>query len=130
MKKLLTMLGLSLVLSGFGIKSYSQSSGEIPAIVRKQAVKYLQYVNYCDTVPKLEKVGEKFEDRTGPMEVKDGIKDKITLYKMNNDCDWSNVPNYLTLTQAGIKKDGFSSGTVEGIISRDEKGKPVPLEDW
>jgi len=128
---LLTLLGMGMF---FGINAYSQNSlDSIPDAVKKQAVKYLKYVSYCDTVPQLEIVGLKFEDRTGENKEKDGIKDKITLYHIKNECDWINVPNYIIYTQIGLGNGKFSeTGKFDYIISKDkESWKPIPLkEEW
>jgi len=111
MKKTLSaLLGLGLGLS-LGINAYSQSpqgtqssqSEIIPELVKTQAAGYLKRVPYCLGVPIIKKVGEKIEDRTGLQNVKDGIIDKITLYKIENDCFWINVPNYIVYTQIGLK---------------------------
>jgi hypothetical protein len=130
-KTLLTFLGI-----GLGIilseNAYSQSSNEsVPDTIVKQASGYLKRVNYCPGEPILEKVGEKFEDRIGPMGVKDAVKDKITLYNLKNDCPWMNVPNYIVFTQAGLGGGKFSEkGTIESITSRDnDSWKAIPLEE-
>jgi hypothetical protein len=132
-KILLTLLGIGLGLS-LEINAYSQSSKEsVPDTIVMQAAKYLIRVNYCPGAPIIEKIGEKFEDRIGPMGVKDGIKDKITLYNLKNDCPWINVPNYIIFTQRGLDNGKFEEkGIIEDITSRDnESWKAIPLaEEW
>jgi hypothetical protein len=134
MKKLLAILGLSLVLSGFGKNSYSQSPKDsIPEAVKKKAAQYLSYAgSNCGSVPNVSLVGEKLEDREKMYEVKDGIKDKVSLYQIDNPCDWSNVPTHFTYVFYG-KKDGTfeKKGCFEeeGIISR-EGNKPVMPKNW
>jgi hypothetical protein len=126
----LLSLGLGLAL---GANAYSQSSQEkIPEIIKNKAAEYLKRVAYCPGDPIIEKIGEKFEDRTGPLGEKDGIKDKITLYAIKNNCPWINVPNYIIYTQIGLKKDVLSERfVIDEIISKDKDGKPVPLkEEW
>lgn len=132
MKK--TLLSLAFLL-GFGLNTsfYLQSSqDEIPEAVKKIAAEYLKRVPYCPGDPIIKKVGEKLEDRTGPQDVKDGIIDKTTLYEIKNDCYWMNVPTHVPYTQIGLKEGGFAEKgiVIDEIISRDEKGKPIPLKEW
>jgi hypothetical protein len=131
MRKTLLIL-LSAGLLGLGTNAFSQSSKEeIPEIVKNKATEYLKRISYCPGDPIIEKMGEKFEDRTGPLGEKDGIKDKITLYWIKNDCFYT-VPNYIIYTQIGLKQGGFAEKVVvDEVISKDEHGKPVPLkEEW
>lgn len=123
---------LTLLFFGLGINAFSQSSKEeIPELVKNKAAEYLKRVSYCPGEPIIEKMGEKFADRAGPLGEKDGVEDKITLYGIKNDCPFG-VPNYIIYTQIGLKTGGFAERVVvDEIISRDEKGKPVPLkEEW
>ncbi|MCK5624361.1 hypothetical protein KAI04_00795 [Candidatus Pacearchaeota archaeon] len=138
------MRKISLLLFGFsmllGVNAYSQSSKEkIPELVQEKAAEYLKWVNYCPGEPIIEKAGEKLEDRTSEQgmkikeEIKDGIKDKITLYHIKNDCPWINVPNYIVYTQIGLGNGTFlEKGSIEYIISRDDKTwESIPLkEEW
>jgi hypothetical protein len=129
MRKTLLILLLEL---GLGMNAFSQSSKEeIPEIVKNKATEYLKRISYCPGDPIIEKMGEKFEDRTGLLGEKDGIKDKITLYAIKNDCPF-NVPNYIIYTQIGLKQGGFAERVViDEIISKGKDGKPVPLkEEW
>ena len=131
MRKTLLIL-LSAGLLGLGTNAFSQSSKEeIPELVKNKAAEYLKRVSYCPGDPIIEKIGEKFEDRTGPLGEKDGIPDKIILYAIKNNCLYW-VPNYMIYTQIGLKQGGFAERTViDEIISKDKDGKPVPLkEEW
>jgi len=133
MRKMLLSFGLALSFGLFGVNAYSQvTQDSIPKQVEKKAIEYLKYVPYCDTIPKLEIIAEKFEDRTGPRRIEDGIKDRIRLYKINNKCEWTNVYNYIIFIQRGLGDGKFAErGIFEGIISKDKDGKPIPLErDW
>jgi hypothetical protein len=131
MKK--TLFGLLFLAGlGLGINASSQSPEEIPQLVKNKASEYLKRVSYCPGEPIIEKIGEKLADRTGPLGEKDGIKDKITLYAIKNDCPFF-VPNYMIYTQVGLKTGGFADKVViDEIISKDASGKkPAPLqEDW
>jgi len=129
-KTLLGLLFLGFI--GWGANAYSQSSEkEIPELVKSKATEYLKRVSYCPGDPIIEKIGEKFEDRTGPLGEKDGIKDRITLYGIKNDCPF-NVPNYIIYTQIGLKTGGYAErAVVDEIISKDGHGKSSPLkEEW
>jgi hypothetical protein len=117
---------------GLGMNAFSQSSKEeIPELVKNKAAEYLKRVSYCPGAPIIEKIGEKFADRTGPLDEKDGIKDKIILYGIKNDCPFG-IPNYIIYTQIGLKTGGYAEkAVVDEVISKDEHGKPVPLkEEW
>ena len=135
---LFAFLGMSLF---FGANAYSQSSRDsIPNLVQEKAAYYLTWAGInCPKEPIIEKVGEKLEDRTsetntkGEIGIKDGIKDKITLYHIKNDCPWINVPNYIIYTQIGLRNGKFlEKGIISYIISKDnETWEPIPLkEEW
>ncbi len=133
---LIALLGFSAL---FTINTYSQSpKDEIPEPVREAAVEYLTWIPYCLGEPIIEKVGEKLEDRTSQINtkdetgIKDGIKDKITLYHLMKKCEFFNISNYIIYTQIGLKNGGFlEKGKISHIISRDENAKSIPLtEKW
>lgn len=134
---LIALLGFSTL---FGINTYSQSSKEeIPEPVKEKAAEYLKRVQWCPGKPIIEKIGEKLEDRTSQINtkdeigIKDGIKDKITLYHLMNNCEFMNVPNYIIYTQIGLENGKFlEKGIISYIISKDkETGEPIPLnEEW
>jgi hypothetical protein len=123
---------LTLLFFGLGTNIFSQSSNEeIPESVKTKAAEFLKRVSYCPGNPIIEKMGEKLEDRTGPLGEKDGIKDKIILYGIKNDCPFG-VPNYIIYTQVGQRTGGYAEKAVmDEVISKDDHGKPVPLkEEW
>lgn len=129
MKKTLLVLLLG---CGLGLNAFSQSfKEEIPELVKNKAAEYLKRVSYCPGEPIIENLGQKIADRTGLLGEKDGTKDKITLYGIENDCPFI-IPNYIIYTQVGLKSGGYAEkGVVDEIISKDEHGKPVPLkEEW
>lgn len=99
MRKELAILTLILGL-GKGIDSYTQTQQDsIPQFVKEEVAKYLEHVSYCNNI-KIEKVGEKTEDRDG-----DGIKEKVFGYNVEG-CE--SIPNYFIFTYKGLKEGGFS----------------------
>jgi hypothetical protein len=118
-----------LTLTGLGLKAQ-----DIPEAVKAKATDYLSYAaRNCGTVPEIILAGKKLEDRNLKQRPKDGIKDSVFLYQINNTCDWMNVPSYIVYV-IPCKKDGTFEeiGFFEesGIISKDEKGKPVMPKEW
>ena len=118
-----------------GVNAYSQSSqDEIPEAVKAKAADFLSYAGGgCGSVPEITLVGKKLEDRKNRSGFKDGIKDSVFLYQINNLCTWRNVPSHFTYIFAGKKGGAFeSAGSFDesGILSRDEKDKPVIPKEW
>lgn len=127
MKKTLSfLLGLGLSL-GLGINAYSQSSqSEIPDTIRKRAVECLKRVAYCPGDPIIKKI----EEKTRYMEVeKDSAR--VSLYNITNNCFYF-IPNHLVHIKTKLKNGKFSEkGIIDEIVSKDNTGKPIPLEaDW
>ena len=135
MKKvtLLAFLGISFL---FGVNAYAQTPQDsIPKVIKEKAAEYLTRAGTnCPGEPIIEKVGEKLEDRAVEDKyVKDGIKDKVILYYIKNECDWINVPNYIRYTLKGLRNGKFVEvGYIDYIISKDkDTWKEIPLkEEW